>query len=48
MLTRENVPWKWTQEEEDAFQLKLFNQSTNLTLSGRYPVLFIQMRKDMV
>jgi hypothetical protein len=20
MLTRKNVPWKWTQEEEDAFQ----------------------------
>ena len=22
MLTRKNVPWKWTEEEEDAFQFK--------------------------
>jgi hypothetical protein len=38
MLTRKNVPWKWTKEEEDAFKFfkEVPNQSTNLTLSGLF------------
>jgi hypothetical protein len=51
MLTRKNFPWKWTQEEKDAFQfLKkwLINPPILRSPDFRESSLFIQMRQDMV